>query len=936
MNRFHNKYHRHNHHTAPTLSEPDSSHDPIASPEDPFKGEFHIDGALSATSARIGDLTVENNLVISGNSTFHGNVTIDSPITYILEHLAIFPKSTTQDFYFKIDSNFTNYPLAEIYLNGDSVFFVATSKDVGIGTTLPEAKLDVRGDIKGFTVSAQNVNITNTLHVSGGSYFNTLTTDNTSQIGYLEIGYVPGQHTYLKTLSGNKDLQFYTGNNLNLVMHPNNDNRFTGKVGIGMEPKETFTLNGQMSFRQTGFVLLDNNINNSLRIITNREKPDGSPNDGGQHYFSFTDEGKFVVADVSQSYSDSCGMLLGEHRISVVDTAESGKTLSLINITSATDGLGPMLDFYRGNGEFALVLPAKADEMLGAIRTYGAYQADPLFVDACFSADKSASIEFFAANDFTPDNRGAYTIITTVCATDTTRTPFERVKIDHNGNVGVNTISAIPSLYSYRAPIAPDWKFTVIDYETTTDPAAVIMAGVSASPMVQIIGGEEVQEQVALRLSDRNSLLTDNVNHIEFTQGQTDVSVARVSMTHKEINASAGGSLFFSTTYDTTTPVLPFERARLTPQGDIGVGIKTPNSRLHIHDDNKIVTQLDGTLRDVVTVSTNNNTNGILLSSVALSSRVYNNNTDLDLHIATATTGGAIKFDVSNESFAVVMTSAANVGIGIGESLDTLSLHTGSTVRLGVSGNTMLFNSVGTFATGEGARLYFNKEAGEFNSDPLYMARFDTGVNVSELRVNIGNEVCANTALYINQDLFSIGSYPTVSPLIWDRWLDVGSCATVVHGNLSCMRDVSIQGSLSVVNPLSAPMKLVGDLYVDGNIFATGDITAFWPRLPGPPGGWPSDERLKLNITPITTSLEKIILVNGVYFDWNEEKQSIYKGRDVGVIAQEIEKILPEIVHENSEGYKTVQYEKIIPLLIECIKDLKKEIDEIKSKYHGN
>lgn len=933
MNRFHNKYHRHNHHTIPTVSEPDSSHDPIASPSDPFKGEFHIDGALSAVSGRLGNLTVENNLVVSGNSRFHGNVTIDSPITYVLEHLAIFPKSTTENFYFKISSEFTNQPLAEIYLRGDSVFYVATSKDIGIGTTLPEAKLDVRGNIKGFTVSAQNVNVTSNLNVSGNSYFNTLTTDNTSQIGYLEIGYVPSQHTYLKTLSGNKDLHFYTGNNLNLVMHPNNNNRFTGKVGIGMEPKETFTLNGQMSFRQTGFVLLDNSLNNSLRIITNREKPDGSPSDADQHYFSFTDKGRYIVGDVGQDFADSCDTLLGDHRTTIIDTDDTGKTLSLINFaTAAAGGTGPSLDFYRSNGDFTVFLPALADEILGTVKAHGAYQTDPAFIDACLSIDKSASIEFCAANDYTTDSRGAYTIFTTVCATDTTRTAFERVKIDHNGNVGINTIPDIPSTYSYRTPIAPNWKFTVIDYETTKEPAAVIMAGVSATPMMQIIGGEEVQEQVALRLSDRNSLLTNNVNHIEFTQGQTDVSVARVSMTHKEINASAGGSLFFSTTYDTTTPVLPFERARLTPQGDVGVGIKTPNSRLHIHDDNKIVTQLDGTLRDVVTVSTNNNTNGILLSSVALSSRVYNNNTDLDLHIATATTGGAIKFDVDNENFAVVMTSAANVGIGIGEELDTLSLHTGSTVRLGVSGNTMLFNSVGAFATGEGARLYFNKEAGEFNTDPLYMARFDTGANVSELRVNIGNETCASTALYINQDVFSVGNYPIATPLLWDRWMDIGTCSTTIYKNLSCLQDVSIQGTLSVVNPLSAPMKFVGDLYVNGNIFATKNITAFWPAVPGPPGGWPSDERLKLNIVPITTSLEKIILVNGVYFDWNEEKQNTHKGRDVGVVAQEIEKILPEIVHENSEGYKTVQYEKIIPLLIECIKDLKKEIDEIKSK----
>jgi len=145
-------------------------------------------------------------------------------------------------------------------------------------------------------------------------------------------------------------------------------------------------------------------------------------------------------------------------------------------------------------------------------------------------------------------------------------------------------------------------------------------------------------------------------------------------------------------------------------------------------------------------------------------------------------------------------------------------------------------------------------------------------------------------------------------------------------------------------------------LYVDGNIFTTGNITGFCGCAPPAftttkgtiiPAGWgwgpphppvspppviPSDARLKLNAENISNSLEKILLINGVTFNWDETKQTQYKGRDVGVIAQEIEKILPEIVHEQPSGYKGVQYEKIIPLLIECIKELKTEIDELKSK----
>ena len=68
-------------------------------------------------------------------------------------------------------------------------------------------------------------------------------------------------------------------------------------------------------------------------------------------------------------------------------------------------------------------------------------------------------------------------------------------------------------------------------------------------------------------------------------------------------------------------------------------------------------------------------------------------------------------------------------------------------------------------------------------------------------------------------------------------------------------------------------------------------------------------------------------------FDWIEDKNiHSKKGRDIGVIAQEVEKIIPECVNQRPNGYKGVNYEKIIPLLIECIKEQQLQIDELKSR----
>ena len=103
-----------------------------------------------------------------------------------------------------------------------------------------------------------------------------------------------------------------------------------------------------------------------------------------------------------------------------------------------------------------------------------------------------------------------------------------------------------------------------------------------------------------------------------------------------------------------------------------------------------------------------------------------------------------------------------------------------------------------------------------------------------------------------------------------------------------------------------------------------GDITAFAS----------SDKRLKDNITPIPNALSKVLSISGNTFNWNET--SPYEGKaDTGVIAQEIERLdLPGVTTIRDDGTHAVKYEKLVPLLIEAIKELKAEVDELKSHNH--
>jgi len=94
-----------------------------------------------------------------------------------------------------------------------------------------------------------------------------------------------------------------------------------------------------------------------------------------------------------------------------------------------------------------------------------------------------------------------------------------------------------------------------------------------------------------------------------------------------------------------------------------------------------------------------------------------------------------------------------------------------------------------------------------------------------------------------------------------------------------------------------------------GTVTATGDVTAYAN----------SDQRLKDNITPIPDALNKVLSISGNTFDWNEKSGK--EGSDVGVIAQEILEVLPEVVTTRDNGYLAVRYEKLVPLLIEAIKE---------------
>ncbi|MBD1557845.1 tail fiber domain-containing protein [Vibrio sp. S9_S30] len=136
----------------------------------------------------------------------------------------------------------------------------------------------------------------------------------------------------------------------------------------------------------------------------------------------------------------------------------------------------------------------------------------------------------------------------------------------------------------------------------------------------------------------------------------------------------------------------------------------------------------------------------------------------------------------------------------------------------------------------------------------------------------------------------------------------VGSLAEVTE------RTDNETGSIKVITPKDTP-----DIHVDGN---TGAIMARNFRRT-------SDERLKKNIHPILSPHQLLNQLNGVTFLW---KDSHSNTPEYGLIAQQVEAVLPSLVDEDAEGMKSVDYEGLIPLLLETTKQLHQQVQRLEER----
>ena len=146
------------------------------------------------------------------------------------------------------------------------------------------------------------------------------------------------------------------------------------------------------------------------------------------------------------------------------------------------------------------------------------------------------------------------------------------------------------------------------------------------------------------------------------------------------------------------------------------------------------------------------------------------------------------------------------------------------------------------------------------------------------------------------------------------------SGATLASGvTASSLTSVGTLTSLTVTGAITAN----GGVAVTGAITATGDITAYYT----------SDKRHKNNIQTIPNALEKVTKLNGVTWEWNDDVNEVTKSTPkTGLIAQEVQEVLPEVVKTRDDGFLALDYSKMMGLLVEAIKEQQIQIEELKAQ----
>lgn len=249
-----------------------------------------------------------------------------------------------------------------------------------------------------------------------------------------------------------------------------------------------------------------------------------------------------------------------------------------------------------------------------------------------------------------------------------------------------------------------------------------------------------------------------------------------------------------------------------------------------------------------------------------------------------------------------ISNSPGNAAISVSDTSNVVSV-TGAISATG--------NVTGTYFLGNGSQLT-GIDATSIQNGTANVRTFLNGNVTTSAGGNANVFVVTSTGALVNGDLTITGN-ATITGNVISNQISNGTSAVqipTINGNVNI--DVGAVDNLAVFT--------TGGMSIVGNIDATGNVTALNVNST-------SDARLKENVTPINNAGSVIDSLDGVGYDWKDGSGHAY-----GMIAQAVEEIIPEAVATDANGIKSINYNMVIPFLVETVKELRQDIAEIKSQ----
>jgi hypothetical protein len=232
------------------------------------------------------------------------------------------------------------------------------------------------------------------------------------------------------------------------------------------------------------------------------------------------------------------------------------------------------------------------------------------------------------------------------------------------------------------------------------------------------------------------------------------------------------------------------------------------------------------------------------------------------------------------------------------------------------------FNTAGYITVQNGANAITNARVGQWNTAYGWGNHADEGYSTfSGSYVDLTNKPTIPTNyLRDNADDTSSGSLTVVSYKFNGNATNPTDTTATIYDQSGVGLTASAH-NFSIRNYNGSSM-VESARFTTSSLTVIGDVVAF---------GTPSDVSFKENIKPIENALDKVKKLQGVTFDWKESDSILNIKQDIGFIAQDVQKVLPELVRENENGKLSLRHQGIVPILLEAIKELSDKVKELEN-----